>query len=191
VSEGEFVKLECGPETIRALAGKLDRFGALEAAPGLFVSAVWLCAGRADFLASSSTKVLPDGYIARPLAIHRADEFQQQLESELADISGRLVALQAGEQLPEPRMPVRPSTLQSFGGGRFSTRIVIRLCRRGSATHRVACGLMFEFETGKLLVGTDIGTLAMVVSDDEALVDRYVASCETLAATEYLSSYAG
>jgi hypothetical protein len=189
VGTGEFVELQGRPEAIRQLASELVRLGSIEAAPGWLVSAVWLQTRRSDFIASSTTKVLSDGYIARPLAIQSASDFEAQLAGELVDINGRLIARQSAAQLPEASMPARPATLEPAGEGPYSTTILIRRCERGPTTHRVACGMLFEFKKRRLLVGTDLGTLAMVVADDCELVERYVASCETLPPGEYLDDH--
>jgi hypothetical protein len=186
VGAGEFVKLECRRDAIEAIAAKLDRFGALEGAPDWLISAVWLGAEHMDFIASSSTKVLQDGYIARPLAIQNIKEFEERLVSELVDISGRLTARQAETRLPEACIPACTPVLRSWEAGRYSTKIVIRNCARGPMVHRIACGILFEFEERRLLVATDVATLAMVLSEDTELIERYLASCETIVASVYL-----
>ena len=192
MSVDDLVKLECGgPATIRALASRLQRHGPAEGQPEWLVSAIWLCTDNADYLATSSTKVLSDGYIARPLAVHRVDEFLRQVRNELPDIEARLVARTGDAQLPELARPLRPTTLQECPGPALSTSVLIRVSERASSIHRVACGLLFRFDGGRsLLVGTDLGTAAMVLSDDDELIGRYASDCEALAAEEYVSRYA-
>ena len=179
--------MDCGPETIGKLAAQLDCFGPVEGEPEWLVSAVWLCAGDADYLASSSTKVLSDGYIARPLSIHRVDDFVRQLRSELPDVAARLVGRTSDAQLPGPARPRPPADLRRCRDGPSSTDVLIRVAERASTVHRVACGLVFGFDAHRLLVGTDVGTLAMVLSEDPALIDRYLSTCEALSAVDYLS----
>ena len=190
MSADDLVKLECRSETLVALASGLERFGPVAGEPDWLVSAMWLCTANTDYLATSSTQVLGDGYIARPLVIDRADEFLRQLKGELPDISGRLIARQSGLQLPEAERPVPPSDLRRCASSQHSTDVLVRVSERASAVHRVACALLFGFDDGtSLLVGTDIGTLAMVESDDRSLIDRYVASCEVVTADDYVRRY--
>lgn len=190
MSADDVVKLECRAETIQALAAGLERFGPVYADAEWLVSAVWLCTSTADYLASSATKVLADGYIARPLVIDRADEFLRQLKADLPDISGRLTARQSGLQLPEPERPIPPPDLQPSPRADYSTDVLVRRSERASAVHRVACALLFGFDEGTpLLIGTDPATLAMVISTDRPLIDRYVTGCEVLAADDYLRLY--
>lgn len=186
----DIVRLDCRPEAIEALAAELERFGAFEGEPEWLVPAVWLSTSTSDYVASSSTRVLSDGYIARPLVIQREDDFVRKLRSDLPDISGRLIARQNGLQLPEPIAPTAPAGLQRRPEGDYSTRILIRVSAR-AVTHRVACALLFDFASGPLLVGTDPGMLAMVLSNDPALIDRYAGACEALSAADYLDRYAG
>jgi hypothetical protein len=189
VGEGEFVGLECRPEAIGALAAHLTDFGAVEGQPEWLVSAVWLRADNADYLATPSTKVLSDGFIARPLTIDRADDFVRQLRSELPDIAARLVVRSSDLRLPEPARPEPPSELEQSPGPPLATSVLIRLAERAAAEHRIACGLLFSFESQRVLVGTDPATLAMVLSKDDELIDRYAATCEALSAGEYLERY--
>ncbi|MFL6735944.1 MAG: hypothetical protein ACJ8F4_02655 [Sphingomonas sp.] len=189
VGVGEFVKVECASETIRALVGRLERFGAVAGEPEWLVSAVWLCTPNVDYLASSSTRVLSDGYIARPLTIDRADDFVRQLRSDLPDVATRLVARHGEADLPEPARPRSPRALDQVPGPPLSSFVVIRVAARASIQHRIACGLLFDFEARRLLVGTDVETLAMVLSEDDTLIDRYLEGCELLAGMDYLARY--
>ena len=190
MSADDLVKLECRTETLIALASGLERFGPVTCDPDWLVSAMWLCTASADYLATSSTQVLADGYIARPLVVDRADEFLRQLKGDLPDISGRLIARQSGLQLPEAERPMPPSDLRPSPSSRHSTDVVVRVSERASAVHRVACALLFGFDDGSsLLVGTDIATLAMVVSDDRSLIDRYAEDCEVMSADAYVRRY--
>jgi hypothetical protein len=192
VSGFDLVKLECGPETIGALSSHLEGYGPVDGEPQWLVSAAWLCAADADYLATSSTEVLSDGYIARPLAIDRVDEFLRKMRSELPDIAARLVARTSDVQLPEAARPEPPAALQRSRGPPRSTTVLIRLAQCRSIVHRVACGLLFEFDgSPSLLVGTDPSTPAMVLSEDSKLIERYVAECEHLGAAEYIDRYAG
>lgn len=190
MSGDDLVKLECVPDSIRSLAARLQRYGPAGGEPDWLVSAIWLCTATTDCLATSSTKVLPDGYIARPLALHRVDDFLRQIRSEVPDIAARLAARTSDVQLPEPARPRPPDSLDECPAP-VSTSVLIRVSERESSVHRVACGLLFAFDgRASLLVGTDIGTPAMVLSEDRALIDRYVGGCEVLPADEYVRRYA-
>jgi hypothetical protein len=186
VGVGEFVKLECRPETIGALAAHLSNFGPLEGPAEWLVSAVWLRADNADYLATPSTTVLSDGYIARQLTIDRTDDFVRQLRTDLPDIGARLVARSSDLGLPEPARPKPPSDLDQSPGPPLATSVLIRVAARASTEHRIACGLLFSFGAQRVLVGTDPSTLAMVLSRDDQVIDRYVTACEKLPADEYL-----
>ncbi|HYX45886.1 MAG TPA: hypothetical protein VE820_03550 [Sphingomicrobium sp.] len=150
-----------------------------------------MCTSDADYLATPSTTVLFDGYIARPLAIDRADDFVRQLKSDLPDITARLVARSSDLLLPEPARPRSPPTLQRCPDRPSSTTVLIRIASRAVAEHRIACGLLFRFDDRRLLVGTDRETLAMVLSEDDELIDHYLASCEAVDAADYLDRFPG
>jgi hypothetical protein len=187
---GDLVKLECEAEAVRMLAAGLEAFGPTDGDPDWLISAVWLHAGTSDFIASSSTQVLSDGYIARPLAIDASGEFARRIGGELPDIAARLMARRSDLRLPEPASPAPPTSFRPCPAGSYSMSVLIRVSERARALHRVACGLLFRFEAGSsLLVGTDVDTLAMVLSDEQPLIDRYVARCEAVLAAEYLDRY--
>jgi len=183
------VKLECRPETIRALAQHLERFGAVMGEPEWLVSGVWLCTPNAEYLATSSTRVMSDGYIARPLTIDRADDFVRHLRSDLPDVASRLVARTGNADLPDPARARPNGALEQCPAPPSATFVLVRVAVRAAAEHRVACGLLLNFEARRLLVGTDVETLAMVLSDDEDLIDRYLEGCERVAADDYLGRY--
>jgi len=183
------VRLGCRPGAISALAGRLDRFGAAPGDPDWLVSAVWLCSGDAAYIATPSTTVLFDGYIARPLVIDRADDFVRQLKGDLPDIAARLVARSSDLKLPEAARPQPPADLRRCPGAAKSVDVLVHVASRAAAEHRIACGLLFGFEDRRLLVGSDMGMLAMVLSEDEDLIDRYLTRCEAIDAKEYLERY--
>ena len=185
----DIVKLEGRPEAIRAVSDHLEQFGAVEGEPDWLVSAVWLRADHADYLATPSTRVLSDGYIARSLTIDRADDFVRQLRSDLPDIAARLVGRGSASRLPRPARPQEPPSLDQCSGPPLTTSVLIRVATRVAAEHRIACGMLFSFNDHRLLVGTDPGTIAMVLSKNAALIDRYLADCEALPAGEYLARY--
>jgi hypothetical protein len=188
VGVNDLVRLECRPDTIGALAAELTGFGPIEGEPQWLVSGVWLRAGTSDYLATPSTKVQFDGYIARPLAIDRADDFAARLKGDLPDIASRLVARHSRTRLPDPELPVRPP-LSTVPAG-YSMSVLIRVAARAAASHRVACALLFDWDASRLLVGTDISTLAMVFSQDEALIERYLAGCDSVPYKQYLEDLA-
>ena len=186
MDERELVKLQCSPEALATLASQLESYGPLAAEPEWLVSAVWLCAGGVDYLATSSTEVLSDGHIARPLAIDDTGDLLRAMEGELPDIAARLVARTGQFELPELATPERPSSLTRCPAPPASATVLVRRSRCRSIVHRVACAVLFEFDEGRrLLVGTDPATPAMVLSEDDSLIDRYVAQCETLSLAAY------
>jgi hypothetical protein len=185
----DIVRLEGRSDAIRTVSDHLEQFGAVEGEPDWLVSAVWLRADGADYLATPSTRVLPDGYIARPLTIDRADEFVRQLRSDLPDIAARLVGRRSDARLPESARPRAPSSFEQCSSRPLATSVLIRVATHSAAEHRIACGLLFSLEDHRLLVGTDPGTLAMVLSNDAELIERYLVACETLPTEEYLARY--
>lgn len=188
MGDGDFVGLECGPETIGTLAQQLEGFGVIGCDPEWLVSAICLRALGSDYIASSSTRVLSNGYVARRLAIHRSDEFVRAIDKDVPDISGRLKARNSGVELPPAQVPVA-GTLTPVPAGTYSTDVLIRVSDRASRTYRVGCGLLFAFERERLLVATDVGTLAMVLSRDDALIDAYLSRCEAVRAADYITRY--
>lgn len=65
--------------------------------------------------------------------------------------------------------------------------VLVRTSRRERAINRIACGLLFKAGEHMLLVGTDLTTLAMVLSEDEELIERYSRDCEKLLLEDYLA----
>ena len=190
MGECDLVRLDCRAEAIGALSSGLERYGPVGGEPAWLVSAVWLGASNGDYIATSSTRVQLDGYIARPLAIHRTDDFLRQMRTEPPDIAARLMARTSDVKLPEPARPEPPRALERCPGPPSSTLVLIRQTQSRSILHRVACGLLFAFEDERsVLVGTDGDTAAMVLSEDPSLIDRYVAECEPLTVAEYLSRH--
>lgn len=92
--------------------------------------------------------------------------------------------------MPEPARPQLPA-LEHSPGPPLATAVLVRIAARAAAEHHVACGLVFSFADYRLLVGTDPSTLAIVLSQDPELIDRYSAGCEVLPAEEYLGRYGG
>lgn len=192
MSEGEFVPLKCRRETLAALATGLTRFGPAEGAPDWLVSGIWLCTAEVDFVATASAEVLADGYLARPLTLCSRVELMAAVEAELPDIEGRLLGRGCNLVLPGTSSDfVAPDVLRQWPGGSYSTTVLVRVVRGASATHRVACGLLFEAVDRQLLAGTDVSSLAMVLSEDSELIERYCKSCERLSPDEYLDSTGG
>lgn len=187
MSIGDLVAFKCRRQTLEALAGGLTRYGPAGETPEWLVSGVWLAAGKAQYLATASVEVLSDGFVARPLAIMPPAELAGQIEAELPDVSDRLRARGNGMDLPPPEVPQTPVSLTPGPGEASRMHVLVRLSRRASITHHVACALLFAGADGRsVLVGTDPSTLAMVLSEDPALIDRYRSDCETLTPADYL-----
>jgi hypothetical protein len=185
---GDLVTLKCRAETLTALATGLTRFGPTQGEPEWLVSGVWLCVGDAHYLATASVEVLADGYVARPLDIAPTDELADRLEAELPDVSARLVGRGNAFELPRAGdRPMPPKSLSTWHNGPYSTSVLLRVSERVSSVHQVECALLFVGGNRRsLLVGTDPSTLAMVISEDEALIERYGASCKRLPLKDYL-----
>jgi hypothetical protein len=187
VPEHEFVKLRCAAETLVAVASGLARYGRGDGVPEWLVSGVWLCTQDADYIATASAEVLASGYVARPLSIDRPDELMHQLQADLPNVSARLIGRNGDFDLSLGSEPLNPpSSLKPWQPARYSTRVLVRISQRQSVTNRVACALLMEHESGVLLVGTDPATLALVLSEDPALIERYRAGCEALSPSDYL-----
>jgi len=187
VGEHGFVQLDCEAETLLAIASRLRRFGPTDGAPEWLVSGVWLCTDEADYIATASVEVLGSGTVARPLAIHRPGELVRQIKRDLPNVSARLIGrngdfhLSLGEEAPEP-----PSSLLQWLSPSYSAHVLVRVLQGQSITQRVACAVLMDCESGRLLVGTDPSTLAMVLSEDPTVIERYADGYEALSAVEYL-----
>ena len=187
MDDPDLVPLKCSRETLIALASGLSRFGPVEGTPDWLISGVWLCAGDVEFVATSSTEVLGDGYVARRLTICPSEALVSAVEAALPDIEGRLIGRGCNLALPGTDGDfVAPECLATWPAGDYSTTVLVRVAERASTTHRVACGLLFEAGDAQLLVGTDLSSLAMVLSDDEALIAKYRVQCEEFAAADFL-----
>jgi hypothetical protein len=184
----EFVALGCPAETLCAVAEGLTAFGAIGGAPEWLLACVWLCVRGEQYLATASAQVLGDGFIARPLNIDTLAEFKARTEAEVPDIGARLHVLGYDTEVPaNVDVPARPASLRDWPASSYSTLVLVRVSQRESLAHRVACGLLFTSDSGSsLLVGADVSTMAMVLSQDPELIDRYRQACEALTPAEYL-----
>jgi hypothetical protein len=184
---GHFVGVRGEGDALEALAGDLKLFGPAGGEPEWLVGGVWLCTASAHFLATSSIEVLPDGQVARPLNIGTAEDLVEAIEADLPDVNGRLVARGSDLRLDEVPPPRAPGSLQRWPAEPYSTSVLVRSSQRGSDFNRVACGLLFRSEARRtLLVGTDVSSLAMVLSEDAELIERYCAGCDALSVADYL-----
>lgn len=187
MSTGNLVKLTCTPQTLRLLATGLTQFGRAEGEPEWLVSGVWLHTREAHYLVTASVEVLPNGFVARSLWIGRPADLAAYLEAELPDVSDRLLAHGNGMELPEPVVPHPPRTLSDWPAGEYEMHVLIRVSQRAASINSVACALLFAASDGHvLLVGADLSTQALVLSDDRNLIQRYRSDCDALTAEEYL-----
>jgi hypothetical protein len=91
-----------------------------------------------------------------------------------------------GLELPESAVPSPPGRLEPWPAEPYSLSVLARVVRRADTVTRVACGLLFASGHGRrLLVGTDRSTLALVLSEDAALIERYRADCEAWSLADY------
>lgn len=187
MTDVDLVPLKCSAEALADIASGLSRFGPAAGAPDWLVSGVWLCTADAEYLATSFTEVLADGYVARTLNIHTPRELIRAVEAELPDIEGRLKGRGNLQSLPQPCGELSPpTTLKHWNRQLASTKVFVRVAERLLATHKVPCALLFEGAEGsKLLVGTDSSTMAMVISEDDSLIEHYRESCEEVAAEDF------
>ena len=185
--EGDLVPLQCSRQTLAALAAGLSKYGPTEGEPDWLVSGVWLCTDDRNFVATSSTIVLADGYVARTLAVHSPQGLADSVAADLPDIEDRLKARGVNVPLGHACGAFGPPAgLSEWDSAGFSAKVLIRVTERLLTTRRVACGLLFESASGRsLLVGTDTTTMAMVVSEDETLIRRYRQACEEIPADEF------
>lgn len=182
----DFVPLNCSLDILEVLEAGLTRFGPADGAPDWLISGVWLCCGDSDFFATGSVEVLADGYVARPLVIDIPERIAAEIEEAIPDIQGRLVSRGSNTRLPDHvNAPAAPETLQAWPAEAYSTSILLRVAASGLLEHRIGCALLFTSPSQKLLVGTDKTTLAMVLSQDEQLIDRYRRECEELSPAQY------
>jgi hypothetical protein len=191
VGNGDFVGLGCRTDALEALSRRLTGFGAGGGAPDWLVSGVWLRTPATQYLATSSTHVLSDGYVARALDITPVREFVEQLKTDLPDVSERLAARCSDIELPSAdEQPAAPRLLSDWPGGDYETFVVLRRAARSANVHRIGCALLFTAGGGRrLLIGADPSTPAMVVSEDEALIERYCDACELIPAAEYVRRF--
>lgn len=186
VGNEAFIALGCDDDVLGTLASDLRGFAPAEGAPEWLVSGAWLCTAGDAFLATASVEVLSDGYLARPLTIDRPAALAARIESELPDIQGRLMAKGNGRELPGPAVAAPPETRKPWPADAYEMSVLARVVRRETSVSRVACALLFEAEEGpQLLVGTDTSTLALVLSEDALLIDRYRQQCEPMSLDEY------
>ena len=187
MKDGDIVPLKCSSETLAAITAGLSRFGPAGGEPDWLVSGVWLCTADANYLATSFTDVLADGYVARTLNIHSPGELASAVEADLDDIEDRLRGRGNNSSLPRPCGDFGPpESLQSWDSNMVRVKVLLRVAERLLTTHRVACALLFEGRDARLLlVGTDTASLAMVVSEDEELIRRYRDECEEIDAIDF------
>ena len=183
----DLVPMQCPAEVLDLLAQGLTGFACSSGAPEWLLTGVWLACGMAAFLASPSIEVLADGFVVRPLVIQKPEAVRSGIEEALPDIQGRLLARGSHVVLPdEVSLPEPPAELERWPSEGYRMTILLRIAESAVLRHRIACALLFRSEAGRsLLVGTDRRTLAMVFSEEELLVDRYLSECEELSLAEY------
>jgi hypothetical protein len=179
------VELRASGGVLESLAKNLALYGPAGGEPEWLLGGVWLCTGEAQYLATSSVEVLADGQVARPLNIATAAEIVRDIGAELSDVAGRLAGRGSDIALDQPPPPA-PGTLKPWPAEPYSTCVLVRPWQRASHINRVACGLLFKSGSGpNFLVGTDVSSLAMVASEDAALIERYCAGCDALSLPHY------
>ena len=183
----DLVPLGGRADTLASLSTGLTRFGPACGAPDWLVSAIWLCTPDETFVATATVEILSDGYVARPLNLDRTADLTAQVAADLPDVQGRLIGRGSDLGLPSADgMLVVPPDLTPWPAGPYAMSILVRLAKRALVTSRIACALLFAPEAGSaLLVGTDVTSLAMVLSVDAGLIKHYRQSCDELTLDEY------
>ena len=182
---GEDVRLSCTLATLDALATSLTHYGSAGGAPDWLITGAWLRAANTDYFVTANVEVLSDGFVARSLSITRLDEVVRHLEAELPDVSARLAARGNGTLLPDVEPPA-PGVLQPWTPESYDMRVLVRVTRRASSTHRIACGLLFNTGDGRsLLIGSDPSTLALVFCEEGGMIERYQSDCVALTLPAY------
>ena len=182
---GEDVRLSCTLATLEALATSLTHYGTAEGAPDWLITGAWLCAANTNYFVTANVEVLGDGFVARSLTIARPEEVARHLEGEIPDVAARLAARGNGTLLPSVEPP-SPGALQPWAPETYEMQVLVRVTKRASSTHRIACGLLFIGSDARaLLVGSDPSTLALVLSDDDKLIERYRSECVALTTSAY------
>ena len=184
---GAFIPLACDAGALDDLSTGLVRFGPAGSEADWLVATVWLCTANANYLASSATEVLADGYVARRLTIQHPAQLAASIELELPEIHDRLLAHGHDLELPPAAVLAPPSSLESWPGGDYAASILMRIAPRPSGHHEVACGLLMESSCRTLLIGTDPATQALVFSELPATIERFVRDCTALAPSAYLA----
>jgi hypothetical protein len=188
VGSGDFVRLNCEPETLDALASGLTHYAPLGSQPDWLVSGIWLWTALARYIVTATVEVLPDGFVARGLSICRPEELTKRLEAELPDVVARLTARGNGMTLPRAETPSPPDHLNPWPTAHYDMQVLVRTTSRASGMNRVACGLLFTIKEGRsLLVGSDPSSLALVLSEDQELIDRYRSECDALTSADYIA----
>ena len=183
---GDYVRLDCGPQTLETLASGLSHYAPAGGQPEWLVTGAWLCTARARYIVTATIKVLPDGFVARGLQICRPEDLTRHIEAELGDVAGRLTARGNGMTLPPVGIPSPPQHLNRWSEPSYETKILVRASERAAGTNHVACGILFASADRSLLVGSDPSTLALVLGDDPQLIERYCSGCVALTPAEYL-----
>jgi hypothetical protein len=185
VAKAATIGLKCAAETLDALASGLTAYAPVPGAPEWLVSAVWIEACGRSYVVTGTVEVLGDGFVARSLWIGPPDEMAEQIRAELPNVSDRLLARGNGIELPPAELPAKPGSLTRWPES-YSTHILVRTTQRAAAAHSVACGLLLTCADGrKLLIASDPSTLALVMSEDPELIQRYRKDCDTLTPAEY------
>jgi hypothetical protein len=171
--------------TLEALATSLTHYGSAGGAPDWLITGAWLRAANIDYFVTANVEVLSDGFVARSLSIARPEEVAHHLESDLPDVAARLAARGNGTLPPSVELPA-PGSLQTWTPETYDMRVLVRVTRRASSTHRIACGLLFTgADGGALLVGSDPSTLALVMCDEGEMIERYQLDCVALTLSAY------
>lgn len=183
-----FIPLRCSLPALEAIATSLAGFSLANVGADWLVTSAYLHTGAGLFIASAAIEVLKDGAIVRPMEISTAADLLGDIDEALPDIQRRADARGFAEALPDaPENLPDVGSPQDWSDEHYSTQVVIRNIERHGNLHCVACGILFRGDGDRqLLIGTDLSTIALVVSEDKPLIENYLEDCDTAGLNRYV-----
>lgn len=172
--------IQCAPAQLADLSQHFLGYAVAGTDPAWLISGTWLATRSATYFASPGVEVLGDGTIARLLHICAPEALLESLGESLPDVQARVAARGSLVELPAvPDRLEQDEPTRSWGDGGCSLDLVYRQVERRSAVYAFGCAMLFHrHDGGRLLIGADPGMLALVVSEDGELIDRYLADCD-------------
>lgn len=154
------------------------------------VGGVWLRTKFGVFLATAGVTVLADGQVVRPLELQSSEDMLAQVAAEIPFINDHLQEHASSVMIESPPLQFLPVVLKPWRAETYTMHIVIRnwRCRARARALQSASALLFTSGGGaRLLVGTDVASLAMVLSEDLTLIEAYLDDCQLMSVADYFS----